>query len=376
MLIYSDMPFNKYSKEKFNFKVLDKDLNTVWSEKLELPYPDKYFKVSDYIIDSNDKLFMTCTFDEFAQTRAEEGKKKAREEAKERGGNWYTYKVISFDPKSSKLVDYDVKLEKGQAIVSFEYNLDLNGNLNVVGLYANDNKSTGAHGVYFIKIDSKSGETISSNIKEFDKKMVEEYLVATLGEKRGGKSAEKGDGIDNFVVDHIINKPDGGLLISGEIFRTYTVCTTDPRTGATRCSTHYIYGYILTIDINPSGEVQWIQYVPKLQHTVNDGGFYSSYGFLVSGERLFYIFNDNVKNYNPKKKPNQTYRMTGVKGSVTTIASMTADGARTMQPNAQLKTDQKILRPKVGMYFPQENKLILLAKWKKSECLVEVKIEE
>jgi len=376
MLLYTDMGMTKYSKEKFAFKVLDKNLSVVWSENLELPYPDKFFRISNYIIDKNDKLFMTCIFDEFAQTKAAEGKRKAKEEAKERGGNWYTYKILSFDSKTSKLVDYDVKLEKGQAIVSFDYSLDMDEDLNIVGLYANDAKSTGAHGVYFIKMNAKTGVIKTSNIKEFDKKMVEDYLVATLGEKRGSKSADKGNGIDNFVVDQIVNKNDGGLIISGEIFRSYTVCSTDPRTGATSCSTHYIYGYIITININPSGEVNWIQYVPKIQHTVNDGGFYSSYGFLVSDDKLFYIFNDNVKNYGPKKKPGKTYQMTSPKGSVTTIAVIGDDGQRQMEPNAKLQADKKLLRPKVGVFLATENKLILLAKWKNTECLVEVKIEK
>ncbi len=376
VLIFTNPPYEKYSKEKFSFKVLDKDLEEVWATDLELPYPDKYFTTSDFMIDANDVLYMTCTFNEFAETKAEMGRKQAKEEAKERGGNWFTYKLLSYNNKADKLKEYDIELEKGQSIVSFDYNLDVNGNINVAGLYANGNdKAGGANGVYLVKIDHTSGKITTSNIKEFEQNMVEEYLKAALGEKKGQKQADKGEGISSFVVNEFINKTDGGLIISGETYRQYTVCTTDSK-GVTRCNEHYVYGFIIVVNVSPKGEILWVSHIPKYQHTVNDGGFYSSYALMVEGENMYYVFNDNVKNYDPKKKPTRVYSMTSSKKAVTTIARMDIDGKVKKEADAKLRTEKKMLRPKVTKYVAEDDKQVVLAKWGKKESVVEIKIDE
>lgn len=376
ILIHTDMPMGKYGQDKLVLKMLDNDLKTIWEGNLILPYPDRYFAVNDYLIDKADNIYMVCGFDEYAKTKAEEGRKKAKDDMKERGGNNLTYKVLVYNTKTSHMEDYEIEIDKFKTILSFSYGLASDDNLNIVGLYANDKKADGADGVYFIKLNGKTGSVISSSVKEFDKGMVQEYLIATMGEKRGTKSAERGTGITNFKVRELIEREDGGLLVSGEVYYSYTVCTTDPRTGATRCSTHYIFGYIIVINISPTGEVEWVRHVKKYQHTVNDGGFYSSYGLMVAGEKLYYIFNDNIKNYNPKKKPNKYYPMAGVKGSVTTIAIMDGDGKVLMEPNNQLRVDKKILRPKVSYTVSGDNKIIMLAKWGKNECFVEVSLNK
>jgi hypothetical protein len=375
IIIFSNPPYEKYSKEKFAFKILDKNLDLVWEKDIELPYADRYFTTSDFILDENDVLYMACTFNDFAETKKEEGRKKAKEEAKERGGNWFSYKIVSYNNTLGKVKEFDITLEKGQAIVSFNYNLDAKGDINVAGLYANGNdKAGGANGVYFIKIDHNTAKINTSSIQEFEKAMVEEYLIAALGEKRGTKQADKGEGIDSFVVREFINKDDGGLLISGETYRVYTVCTTDSK-GVTRCTTHYIYGFIIVIDVSPKGDILWTSHVPKYQHTVNDGGFFSSYELIVKGDNLYYIFNDNVKNYDPKKKASTVYPMTSSKKAVTTIARMDAEGKVKKEADAKLRTEKKMLRPKVSAYIAADDKTIMLAKWGKKESVVEIKVD-
>jgi hypothetical protein len=115
--------------------------------------------------------------------------------------------------------------------------------------------------------------------------------------------------------------------------------------------------------------------VPKYQHTVNDGGFFSSYELIVKGDNLYYIFNDNVKNYDPKKKASTVYPMTSSKKAVTTIARMDAEGKVKKEADAKLRTEKKMLRPKVSAYIAADDKTIMLAKWGKKESVVEIKVD-
>jgi len=122
VLLYSNPPFDKYSNEKFGFTVLDKQLAVIWEEDLELPYKDKFFTLGDYMIDENDELYTICAFDENANIKAEEGRKAAKKDAKEKGGRYFTYKILNYSPKSKSIKEFEVELDKGNKIVSIGYN--------------------------------------------------------------------------------------------------------------------------------------------------------------------------------------------------------------------------------------------------------------
>lgn len=55
----------------------------------------------------------------------------------------------------------------------------------------------------------------------------------------------------------------------------------------------YYYFYDISIaSINPDGKLDWHQKVKKEQISLNDDGYYSSFGCEVSKNRLYFIFND------------------------------------------------------------------------------------
>ena len=50
------------------------------------------------------------------------------------------------------------------------------------------------------------------------------------------------------------------------------------------------------VSVAPSGAIEWVSKVPKRQVTSDDGGFYSSYVSVATAEKLYIVYNDNVKN--------------------------------------------------------------------------------
>jgi len=376
ILVFRSPPFEKYGKEKFAFKVLDKDLEIIWQDELELPYADQYFTLDDFFVDDNDHLYVTASFDDYRQTKELDGRKKAKVELRERGGNYNTYKIISYDYQQKKIKEFEIALDAGLSIIDIGYNIDPAGDINVSGFYGDQQSKGSAIGVYFTKIDHKTKKPTSLHLKEFEKEWIKGYMETFMSEKNAERSIDKGVGISDLQIREFVNRTDGGLLIVGEIYRYYRSCYTDSR-GYTRCTDHYIYGSIFVINVDPEGVIDWVAAIPKMQHTVNDGGYYSSYAMIVDDGGLYFIFNDNAKNYDPKKKPNKLYSMGGTKRSVTTIAKVDNAGKITKEPNAKLKAEKMLLRPKVRRTVIEKNnrKLLLLAKYGKKERVVEMHVQ-
>jgi hypothetical protein len=353
ILIYSNPPFEKYANEAFGFTVLDKQLNVIWEEELELPYKDKHFELGDYLIDDNDELYMICSFNENAAIKEEQGRKAAKADLKEKGFVYRTYKLLNYNPKTNSIKEFEIDPGKGYSIVSVGYNIDPNGNINVTGLYG-DQKSKGSGiGVFFGKIDSQRKETISMSLKGFDKEFLEEYL--------GEKNADRGMGIRSLELKSCINREDGGLIVIGEIHYSYTVCTTDGK-GNTRCTTYYVHGPIFTINIDPVGDIDWLAVVKKDQRIASIDGYLSSYVMVIGDDGVYYIYNDSMANHNPKKKPKRTAVMNGtVKKTITAVSKVSYDGSIATNISAELNAKKMLLRPELTTIIGTgENERIML----------------
>ena len=128
----------------------------------------------------------------------------------------------------------------------------------------------------------------------------------------------------------------------------------------------------MVININPEGNIDWAEKIAKYQYSVNDGGFYSSFALIPTEEELIFLYNDNLKNYNPKGKPGKVYPMTSAKKNITAIATVDSEGKVKKEANVKLKAEKKVLRPKVYQYFAADQKLIVLGKLGKKESVVEI----
>ncbi len=124
--------------------------------------------------------------------------------------------------------------------------------------------------------------------------------------KEAAGSAKKKT-FDNFNVNDIIVKNDGGMLLISEnntiITRSaYTspnfgfysplYYSTLPDAGAVE----YHYGDIMVLSYDAEGEIAWNKFIRKEQVSHDDGGSFSSYGLLNSGGSLVFVFNDYLKN--------------------------------------------------------------------------------
>ncbi len=329
ILVYHNEPYDKYANEKFSYKVIDNSLNTVWEKGVQLPYKDKYFSISNYTVDNDGNVFM------LARLTDEDMKKSKKDKPN------YTYSVLGYFHKTGDLKEYSLSLGN-KFIDEVTFRIDPMGNLVTAGFYANV-RNSGMSGVFYTRIDRNTKEVITKGVNEFSKDFLAEFMKA--------KKVAKGEkGLDySFSLDDLVTRTDGGAILIAEYFNVQRVCTTDPKTGMTTCNYYYYYNDIIAVSIKPDGTIDWTQRIPKKQVSRNDGGTYSSYLKAVVGDKIYFVFNDNPKNINPKK-PGDVVYMNSVKKAMTCLVIVdgtTKNIKRT--PLFEAKEAKAIMMPKINM---------------------------
>jgi hypothetical protein len=98
-------------------------------------------------------------------------------------------------------------------------------------------------------------------------------------------------GINHYYNNQII-------VIAEEYYVNPITVTSKDSDGhiTTRIDDEYNYDDIVIISFNRDFEILWYQKISKHQVTVNDRGYYSSFAFVQTKERLLFLFNDHVDN--------------------------------------------------------------------------------
>jgi hypothetical protein len=121
--------------------------------------------------------------------------------------------------------------------------------------------------------------------------------------------------------------------------------------------TYYLYNDIIIINIDKNGQIEWTQKIPKIQRTSEDFGFFSSYFLAVSGDKLYFIFNDDPRNIYYKGdgviKP-----FTKQADSQAVLVEMDKDGNYTREALFSTKEAKVLIRPVVCEQI-SDNEIIL-----------------
>lgn len=339
ILLLHNEPYEKYANEKFSYKVFDGNANEIWSAALELPYKDKSFIVSNYRVDNEGNVYMLASI---LKDKEERERKKPR----------YKYDLVSYNCKTKSIKESEISLgDKFISDVSFKINEK--GQIIVGGFYSNKN-ADGLAGTFFLSMDKSTQKVISSGYKDFSTEF--------LGEFMSSRRAEKHKELYNYSIDHLITKENGGAYMVAEQFYIRVVRTTDPKTGVTTTTYHYYYNDIIVISVNPDASIEWVKKIPKLQHSVNDYGYYSSYTLDYVNNKLYFMYNDNPKNLKvdaSKVKNGITKKM------VTVLATLDSKGNLSRDVMFSAKDAKIFTRPKVSIRLGAKESLFYAIKKKK-----------
>jgi hypothetical protein len=292
-LIYCVMPRRRKEKSAYSLTVLDADMNQIWQKNVEQPYEEKIFDQGDYYLDNAGNAYLIGWL--FNQVHKEKLDDKPN----------YLYKVFKYSKDESEAVEFDIALQD-KYIKDLAINV-IDDLIICAGFYGN--KSTTAvrgeriAGTFYASFDPKTKSFVKESYYKFD----EAFLTENLNDKRKAKTEraldKNKDVLHSYKFRDFITRPDSSAILVAEQYFVKEFTRTDQKTGRTTTNYHYFYQDIIVININPNGEIAWAKKIPKNQHTVNDDGFYSSFLLVNKADKLYFIFNDNIKNI-PQVQPN------------------------------------------------------------------------
>ena len=350
ILIYYNLPYEKDENEKFFYHIFDKDLNLLWEKNVTLPYENDLFVVVDYDIQENGDLYLLSKI----------FKEKAKERRK--GKPNYHYQILAYTDKGESKKEYPVVLE-GKFLTDMKIAINQEGDIICGGFYS-DNGTMSINGSYFLKIDESTKSIVSKSFKEFGIDFITQNMT-DKNKKKTKKREEKGKDVElyQYDLDDIVLKDDGGAVLVGEQYYVRVVTTTDTQ-GNIRTTYHYYYNDIIVISIDPDGQIEWTEKIAKRQHTINDGGFFSSYALAIFEDKMNFIFNDNAKNLATSKMTKGKAK--GViydftkrfKSSVAVLVQLDSDGRQVKEALFNAKDAELLIRPKVAEQISDQEMVI------------------
>lgn len=337
VLVYHNEPYEKYTNEKFSYRVIDYNMNVLWEQQIELPYKNREFSIEHYELDQDANVHLLSRI-----TQSEEKWVKGNP-------NFY-YSILSYNHSTNAIKEYEINLGS-RSISDISFTLGPEGHLQSAGFYSEEAKSENyTAGAFFLKIDPRTEKVVQRGFKKFNQGVVTEFI--------GERKALQGKELYNFNIKRFLPIEEGGALLIGEQTITSVSCYTDPRTGFQTCTDNYYFNDIIIVKFNDAGKVAWTRRVPKQQHSINDHGFYSSFTIAYQNGQLHLVFNDHAANTNWQEgKKHQV--MTNLKKAIVAHVTVNADGSIKRQVITDWDNSEIILRPKISYFHALSNTLIL-----------------
>ncbi|MCB0520773.1 MAG: hypothetical protein H6577_21675 [Lewinellaceae bacterium] len=350
LLVYNSLPNENKNPERFGFRVFNENFDLIWEKNIVLPYPDNKFTVEDYQVDNQGNVYLLGVL--------------YQDEAKwrRRGNPTYNYVVLSYTNEGNDAKEYRIDLAD-KFITDLTFRVANGGTLICCGFYS-ERGTYSIKGAYYFRLDPKTGEMTNRNSQPFDF----EFLTEFMSEKNKQKAKEakerndvrRGAELYNYSLDELILRSDGGAVLVAEQFYIeqetyrdnpfgyYPYGFYSPYSYRSNIQTDYYYHYndIIVVNIRPTGEIEWASRIPKQQETKNDGGYYSSYAMSIVRDKLYFLFNDNARNYSPDRKENRFYNYNGSE-SIIVLAQLNTKGELKTFPLASNKDAGVITRPKM-----------------------------
>jgi hypothetical protein len=243
------------------------------SGKIVIPYPDDKFQVRKVMVSNAGKVYVLGKYFKVNKVKAPDD---------------FGFKIYQYE--AGKPEAKEVSIDLGELyITDLTLKIDRDENLFLAGFFSH--QSTDAIiGTCFFKLNGDLEEEVRSSQRFSD-----EFLANFLRDKQ----LERGKELQNFYLDNIILRSDGGVLMIAEKFYTTFNSYVD------------IYGYwvdqkvfhydeIIVSSVSGNGDLEWSAVVPKQQQSERRDCL--SYLDVVSGANLYLIYG-----YQPRKDPRTLY---------------------------------------------------------------------
>lgn len=343
--------------EIIGLNVYDNAFNTIWSKDVNVAFPDKEFIAQNYEVDNEGNAYV------LGRLFNEKIKDKVKGEVN------YKYMLLRYNTDGKLINQYPLELGT-KFIRDMKLIINNDGQLIVAGFYSNEFRS-GIQGSFYNRIDLNTGKVEISQEKDFSIDLITENM-SDRDEKSVKKRAGKGKevGLGQYIMDDIYFKSDGTVALVAEQFFVTSHTSTDSQ-GNTSTSYVYHYNNILVVNIKQeTGEIVWSTKVDKKQST-GDFGRYSSYAITVVDDKMFFIFNDHLKNYKPGETERKHVYNRG-KHSVATVVELNENGEYDYNVLFVAKSKDVLCKPSVSQQV-SPNELVIYGSSGKTHRFAKVK---
>lgn len=280
-----EIPGKKDEKDRYGFKIYDKNLVEIADGDYKLPYLGKLSVINQHYLSNTGDYFINVT--EFSEPTEKKLFK-----------SYLNYKAMHIlHITSDDLVDFEIDLE-GKRVEAMTMNSDNNRLFTVTGIYGEPGKA-GVTGLFYLRANFDKQEVIDEGFEKFGKDFITQDWTDRQKEK-ADKRQQKGKGepqLYNYQMRQTEVLSDGSLVGSMEQYYIVVTQYTDPRTGSSRTTYTYYYNDIIAFKVGVDGGFEWLKKIHKYQVSTNDGGPFSSYARYTTDGKLCFIFNDHTKNY-------------------------------------------------------------------------------
>jgi len=281
-----EVPGRKEERDLYGFKIYDNELNLINDGEYPLPFdPDLSVIHSHHISNSGDYFL--------ALTEYQEGEKRTFLR------NRLNYKALHiYHITDDGLQDYKLDLE-GKRVEAMAMTSDDKGVFTITGIYGKM-KESGVSGVFHQRVDLNTEQKLDEGFKEF----TEEFIVQGWTDRERKRQERREDRgkedaqLYNYKMREATILDDGSIVGTMEQYYIQVRTYTDTRSGQSSSTYYYYYNDIIAYKINAEGDFDWVEKVRKYQVSTNDGGPFSSYESFIDNGKVYFIFNDNVRNYN------------------------------------------------------------------------------
>lgn len=250
LLIMHTALFKKEDAVKYEVKLFDEDLKTIFSNTEKVVFDDKKkdfeFTIADFEVNNRDDVFLVIN------ESYRDSKKKEKVERFEihafKSGNNHVKEIIDINLKDKEIINC--------TMMSTSKNV-----LQLVGFYSSVRESGRANkelkGVYNATVDLATNTNTNLKFNEFD--------YATKVKLLGERKAKKGRDVKPlYQITTIIEKEDGGLIVLSE----YQMIILGQSSGIGPLAftpITYVKNEIIVTSLKPDGSLEWSNVLPKEQ---------------------------------------------------------------------------------------------------------------
>jgi ribosomal protein L14E/L6E/L27E len=163
------------------------------------------------------------------------------------------------------------------------------------------------------------------------------------------------------ITDLLLNDREEVTLIAENFFRYVNMRpTTLSGAGGLTREEHFYFKNVIAVRANSEGVLMWNANIPKEQHTINDGGIYSSFMLIPYEDYFKLVYNDDPRNMDT----GYSFVMKYAPAASTVVVDVDQEGnisKRELFPSRELKT----------VFIPQQS-----ASWGKGRYLLYWKLKK